>query len=163
MKITNEFTVDIPIAQAWAILTDLEGVAPCLPGAQLTGVDGDVHQGTVKVKVGPVVSEFAGTARFVEKDEERYRGVIEAKGRARRSAAPASATRTWGRRSRPSTTSRSGTPCGSCGRCRGGTTRRSASASACGSSAAAWPGPSGARRCSTPGPGCWACGTTSVA
>ncbi|EWM64917.1 MULTISPECIES: SRPBCC family protein [Micromonospora] len=91
MKITNEFTVDIPIAQAWAILTDLEGVAPCLPGAQLTGVDGDVHQGTVKVKVGPVVSEFAGTARFVEKDEERYRGVIEAKGRDRRSAANASA------------------------------------------------------------------------
>ncbi|MEV6517307.1 SRPBCC family protein [Micromonospora chalcea] len=91
MKITNEFTVDIPIAQAWAVLTDLEGIAPCLPGAQLTGVDGDVHQGTVKVKVGPVVSEFAGTARFVEKDEERYRGVIEAKGRDRRSAANASA------------------------------------------------------------------------
>ncbi|MGC4902767.1 SRPBCC family protein [Micromonospora echinospora] len=91
MKITNEFTVDTPIARAWAVLTDLEGIAPCLPGAQLTGVDGDVHQGTVKVKVGPVVSEFAGTARFVEKDEERYRGVIEAKGRDRRSAANASA------------------------------------------------------------------------
>lgn len=91
MKITNEFTVDVPIARAWAILTDLEGIAPCLPGARLTGVDGDVHQGTVKVKVGPVVSEFAGTARFVEKDEERYRGVIEAKGRDRRSAANASA------------------------------------------------------------------------
>ncbi|MCZ7424795.1 SRPBCC domain-containing protein [Micromonospora sp. WMMA1949] len=91
MKITNEFTVDVPIAQAWTVLTDLEGIAPCLPGAQLTGVDGDLHQGTVKVKVGPVVSEFAGTARFVEKDEERYRGVIEAKGRDRRSAANASA------------------------------------------------------------------------
>ncbi|MGC4896956.1 SRPBCC family protein [Micromonospora sp. DT31] len=91
MKITNEFTVDIPIARAWAILTDLEGIAPCLPGAQLTGVDGDVHQGTVKVKVGPVVSEFAGTARFVEKDDGRYRGVIDAKGRDRRSAANASA------------------------------------------------------------------------
>ncbi|MEU4792869.1 SRPBCC domain-containing protein [Micromonospora tulbaghiae] len=91
MKITNEFTVDIPIARAWAILTDLEGIAPCLPGARLTGVDGDVHQGTVKVKVGPVVSEFAGTARFVEKDDSRYRGVIDAKGRDRRSAANASA------------------------------------------------------------------------
>ncbi|MGV9764085.1 SRPBCC domain-containing protein [Micromonospora tulbaghiae] len=91
MKITNEFTVDIPIALAWAILTDLEGIAPCLPGARLTAVDGDVHQGTVKVKVGPVVSEFAGTARFVEKDDSRYRGVIDAKGRDRRSAANASA------------------------------------------------------------------------
>lgn len=91
MKITNEFTVDVPIARAWAILTDLEGIAPCLPGARLTGVDGDVHQGTVKVKVGPVVSEFAGTARFVEKDDSRYRGVIDAKGRDRRSAANASA------------------------------------------------------------------------
>mgnify|MGYP001375681796 CR=1 FL=1 len=50
MKISNEFTVDVPIARAWAILTDLEGIAPCLPGARLTGVDGDVHQGTVKVK-----------------------------------------------------------------------------------------------------------------
>ena len=91
MKITNEFTVDVPIARAWAILTDLEGIAPCLPGARLTGVDGDVHQGTVKVKVGPVVSEFAGTARFVEKDDSGYRGVIDAKGRDRRSAANASA------------------------------------------------------------------------
>ncbi|AXO37129.1 SRPBCC domain-containing protein [Micromonospora echinospora] len=91
MKITNEFTVDVPIARAWAILTDLEGIAPCLPGARLTGADGDVHQGTVKVKVGPVVSEFAGTARFVEKDDSGYRGVIDAKGRDRRSAANASA------------------------------------------------------------------------
>lgn len=91
MKITNEFTVNTPVERAWAVLTDLEGIAPCLPGAQLTGVDGDVHRGKVKVKVGPVVSEFAGTARFVEKDETRYRGVIDAKGRDARSAANASA------------------------------------------------------------------------
>lgn len=91
MKITNEFTVNTSIERAWAVLTDLEGIAPCLPGAQLTGVEGDVHRGKVKVKVGPVVSEFAGTARFVEKDETRYRGVIDAKGRDARSAANASA------------------------------------------------------------------------
>ncbi|MET8832489.1 SRPBCC domain-containing protein [Micromonospora sp. NPDC004540] len=91
MRITNEFTVNTPIERAWEVLTDLEGIAPCLPGAQLTGVDGDVHRGKVKVKVGPVVSEFAGTARFVEKDETRYRGVIDAKGRDARSAANASA------------------------------------------------------------------------
>ncbi|WP_406064243.1 SRPBCC domain-containing protein [Micromonospora sp. NBC_00860] len=91
MKITNEFAVTVPIERAWAVLTDLEGLAPCLPGAQLTGVDGDVYQGRVRVKVGPVVSEFAGTARFVEKDDAAYRGVIDAKGRDARSTGTASA------------------------------------------------------------------------
>ena len=81
MKITNEFTVHTPIERAWEVLTDLEGIAPCLPGAQLTGVDGDVYPGKVKVKVGPVISDFAGTARFVEKDDSAYRAVIDAKGR----------------------------------------------------------------------------------
>jgi carbon monoxide dehydrogenase subunit G len=91
MKITNEFTVDTPIDRAWALLTDLEAIAPCLPGAQLTGVDGDVYKGKVKVKVGPVISEFAGTARFAEKDDAAYRGVIDAKGRDARSAGNAAA------------------------------------------------------------------------
>ncbi|WBB68287.1 SRPBCC family protein [Micromonospora sp. WMMD812] len=91
MKITNEFAVNTPIERAWAVLTDLEGIAPCLPGAQLTGVDGDVYRGRVRVKVGPVLSEFAGTAQFVEKDAARYRGVIDAKGRDARSAGNAAA------------------------------------------------------------------------
>jgi carbon monoxide dehydrogenase subunit G len=91
MKITNEFTVHTPVERAWAVLTDLEGIAPCLPGAQLTGVEGDTYSGKVKVKVGPVVSDFAGTARFVEKDDEARRAVIDAKGRDSRSAGNASA------------------------------------------------------------------------
>jgi carbon monoxide dehydrogenase subunit G len=91
MKITNEFAVNTPIERAWAVLTDLEAIAPCLPGAQLTGVNGDVYQGKVKVKVGPVISEFAGTAQFVEKDDAQYRGVIDAKGRDARSAGNAAA------------------------------------------------------------------------
>jgi uncharacterized protein len=91
MKIANEFTVHVPIETAWKVLTDLEGIAPCLPGAQLTGVDGDVYKGKVKVKVGPVISEFAGTAQFVEKDDAAYRGVIDAKGRDARSAGNAAA------------------------------------------------------------------------
>ena len=81
MKLTNTFAVNTPIDRAWAVLTDLEGIAPCLPGAQLTGVDGDVYSGKVKIKVGPVISEFAGTARFLERDASAYRGVIDAKGR----------------------------------------------------------------------------------
>ncbi len=91
MKITHEFTVHTPIDKAWAVLTDLEGIAPCLPGAQLTGVDGDVYSGKVKVKVGPVISDFNGTARFVEKDDIAHRAVIDAKGRDARSAGNAAA------------------------------------------------------------------------
>jgi carbon monoxide dehydrogenase subunit G len=91
MKITNEFTVHTPIDRAWEVLTDLPGIAPCMPGARLTGVEGDVYQGKVKVKVGPVISEFAGTARFTEKDASAYRAAIDAKGRDARSAGNASA------------------------------------------------------------------------
>lgn len=81
MRFENEFTVRLPVDAAWKVLTDLEGIAPCLPGAQLTGVDGDEFKGKVKVKVGPVISEYAGTARFVEKDDAAYRAVIDAKGK----------------------------------------------------------------------------------
>ncbi|MEU4420080.1 SRPBCC family protein [Actinoplanes sp. NPDC024001] len=91
MKITNEFTVHTPIERAWQVLTDLEGIAPCMPGAQLTGVEGEVYQGKVKVKVGPVISDFSGTAQFTAKDDANYRAVIDAKGRDARSAGNASA------------------------------------------------------------------------
>ncbi len=91
MKIDSEFTVGVPVEQAWAVLTDLERIAPCMPGAQLTGVEGEVYSGRVKVKVGPVTSEYAGTARFVEKDDATYHAVIDAKGRDSRGAGNASA------------------------------------------------------------------------
>jgi hypothetical protein len=91
MQIDHEFTVSVPIDQAWAVLTDLEGIAPCMPGAQLTGVEGDVYTGRVKVKVGPVTSEYAGTAQFSEKDDTAYHAVIDAKGRDSRGAGNASA------------------------------------------------------------------------
>jgi uncharacterized protein len=91
MKIDNEFTVSVPIDAAWAVLTDLEGIAPCLPGAQLTGVQGDVYTGKIKIKVGPVVSNYAGTAQFVEKDDANHRAVIDAKGKDSRGSSNASA------------------------------------------------------------------------
>jgi carbon monoxide dehydrogenase subunit G len=91
MKIDHEFTVSVPVDRAWAVLTDLEAIAPCMPGAQLTGVDGDVYSGKVKIKVGPVVSQYAGTVRFLEKDDANYRAVIDAKGRDSRGAGNASA------------------------------------------------------------------------
>ena len=81
MKIANEFTVSAPIEQAWDVLNDLEQVMPLMPGAQLTGRDGDDVLGKVKVKVGPVTSEFSGKVHFVEQDRDSYRAVIDAKGK----------------------------------------------------------------------------------
>jgi len=91
LKIDNEFTVGVPIDRAWAVLTDLEGIAPCMPGAVLTGVEGDVYSGKVKIKVGPITSEYAGTARFTERDEAKHRAVIDASGRDVRGAGNAAA------------------------------------------------------------------------
>jgi carbon monoxide dehydrogenase subunit G len=91
MKIENEFTVSAPIDRAWEVLTDLEGIAPCMPGAVLTGHEGDVYRGKVKIKVGPVTSEYAGTATFSERDDAQHRAVIDAKGRDSRGAGNANA------------------------------------------------------------------------
>ncbi len=92
MKIENEFTVSVPVERAWEVLTDLEGIAPCMPGAQLTGVEGETYSGKLRVKVGPVISDFAGTATFTSKDETTHRAVIDAKGRDTRGAGNASAS-----------------------------------------------------------------------
>ncbi|MFZ2176004.1 MAG: SRPBCC family protein [Rhodococcus sp. (in: high G+C Gram-positive bacteria)] len=92
MKIANEFTVSAPIERAWSVLTDLEEVAPLLPGARMTGREGDNYLGTVKVKVGPVTSEFKGKAAFLELDQTDHRAVIDASGRDSRGSGNASAT-----------------------------------------------------------------------
>lgn len=91
MKIDNSFTVSVPVDRAWEVLTDLEGVSLCLPGARVTGVEAEVYSGEVRIKVGPVVSQYAGTAQFVEKDDTLHRAVIDAKGRDSRGAGNASA------------------------------------------------------------------------
>jgi uncharacterized protein len=92
MKITNEFTVSAPAAQAWDVLTDLEHVVPLMPGAQLVGQEGDDYLGKIKVKVGPVTSEFSGKAHFVERDNEARRAVVDARGREARGTGNAAAT-----------------------------------------------------------------------
>jgi hypothetical protein len=80
-KLTNEFTVNRPIEDAWPIITDIERIAPCLPGAQLQEIEGDVFRGVVKIKLGPISSQFKGEASFLEKDDEAHRAVIKASGR----------------------------------------------------------------------------------
>ena len=91
MKLEQEFTVPLPIEEAWEVLTDIPRIAPCMPGAQLTGSDGDVHEGRVKIKVGPVTADYGGTATFVEKNAETRHVVIDAKGRDKRGSGNAQA------------------------------------------------------------------------
>ncbi len=92
MKIAHQFTVSAPIERAWDVLCDLEQVIPLMPGAQLTGHEGEDYLGKVKVKVGPVTSEFSGKVHFVELDRGRHRAVIDAKGKETRGTGNAAAT-----------------------------------------------------------------------
>lgn len=81
MELSNTFTVNLPVEDTWKVLTDLDRVAPCLPGAAVLGVDGDDYRGAVKIKVGPVSAQYEGLARFVEKDDRAHRAVIRAEGK----------------------------------------------------------------------------------
>jgi carbon monoxide dehydrogenase subunit G len=92
MELKNDFHVSVPIDVAWAVLTDLERVAPCMPGAELKEVEGDEYRGIVKVKVGPISAQYKGSARFVEKDDDQHRAVLLAEGRDTRGQGNASAT-----------------------------------------------------------------------
>ena len=92
MELKNQFRVSVPLDVAWTVLTDLERVAPCMPGAELKEVEGDEYRGIVKVKVGPVTAQYKGTARFVDKSDEQHRAVLQAEGRDTRGQGNASAT-----------------------------------------------------------------------
>ncbi|MDQ1445515.1 MAG: uncharacterized protein QOI20_1979 [Acidimicrobiaceae bacterium] len=92
MELTNEFRVSVPVEQAWAVLTDVERIAPCMPGAELQEVEGDEYRGVVKVKVGPITAQYKGKARFEERDEAVRRLVLRAEGRDTRGAGNANAT-----------------------------------------------------------------------
>ena len=80
-QIVNEFTVNRPIDEAWPIICDVERIAPCLPGAQLEEIEGDVYRGRVKVKLGAVTTQFKGEAKFVERDDEAHTAKLHGKGR----------------------------------------------------------------------------------
>lgn len=80
-KLLNEFVVHRPIEQTWAVLTDVERIAPCMPGAQLQEIEGDIYRGVVKVKLGPIATAFKGQAHFVERDDANHRAVLKGQGR----------------------------------------------------------------------------------
>ena len=81
MDLHHEFTVNVPVDEAWRVLTDLERIAPCLPGAQLTEVEGETYRGQVKVKVGPILAQFKGQASFVSRDDAAHTATLKGEGR----------------------------------------------------------------------------------
>ena len=91
MRLEQSFEVPVPVAQAWSVLLDVERIAPCMPGATLTGFDGTTFTGLVKVKLGPVSLAYKGTGRFAERDEPGKRVVIVASGQDSRGAGGAQA------------------------------------------------------------------------
>jgi carbon monoxide dehydrogenase subunit G len=92
MELTNEFRVGVTPDEAWNVLTDVERIAPCMPGAELQEIAGDEYRGVVKVKVGPITAQYKGKATFVEKDDSARRAVLLAEGRETRGQGNATAT-----------------------------------------------------------------------
>jgi carbon monoxide dehydrogenase subunit G len=91
VELNNEFRVAVPAAKTWELITDVERVAPCLPGATLLSVDGDDFTGAVKVKVGPITVSYKGIASFQEKDAISQRVVLKAEGKETRGNGTAAA------------------------------------------------------------------------
>lgn len=81
MEITNSFEVERPVEETYQILTDLEFIAPCFPGAQLTEIEGEEYRGVVKIKVGPISAQYKGKAVFVEQNNDEHRAQLKAEGR----------------------------------------------------------------------------------
>lgn len=92
MELDHSFVIPVPPDQAWDVLLDVARVAPCMPGATIDTVDGDVVTGSMKVKVGPVSLTYKGTAKFTERDPDAHAVVVEASGKETRGTGTASAT-----------------------------------------------------------------------
>jgi carbon monoxide dehydrogenase subunit G len=93
VKLEQSFAVDAPIDQVWTALIDLEKVAPCLPGASITGHDDDgTYHGTFQVKLGPTTASYRGTIRIESADPDTHTATLAARGTDKRGQGGASAT-----------------------------------------------------------------------
>jgi uncharacterized protein len=93
MKLEQTFEVQAPVDEVWAALNDLERVAPCLPGATITGRDEDgTYHGTFQVKIGPATAAYNGTIRIEDADEAARTATLKARGTDKRGQGGASAT-----------------------------------------------------------------------
>lgn len=92
MQLSNTFSVPVPVETAWSTLLDVKRVAPCMPGASVDSVEGDDIEGSVAVKLGPIMMRYRGTMTFTERDEDNYRAVLTAKAKEVRGGGFVSAT-----------------------------------------------------------------------
>ena len=93
MKLEQAFEVQAPIEQVWEALIDLERVAPCLPGATITGHDEDgTYHGEFKVKLGPTTAAYSGTVKIEGADAATHTATMRAKGTDKRGQGGANAT-----------------------------------------------------------------------
>lgn len=81
MQLVNDFVIPLDVDQAWSLLTDVEKLAPCMPGAFLTSVEGGQYSGGVKIKIGPITAAYTGVAEFVELDLTTHRAILRAEAR----------------------------------------------------------------------------------
>ncbi len=82
MQIENQFEVPLPPDEAWKVLLDIERIAPCMPGAELTEiVDDRTYKGKVSVRLGPVALSFAGQVRFEDIDDAQHKARAKAQGK----------------------------------------------------------------------------------
>jgi uncharacterized protein len=91
MDLTHRFSVPAQIDEAWNAFNNLEGLAPCFPGATITSIEGDEFTGSVKIKLGPVALLYTGSGRYVERNDADRRVVIEARGKDKRGNGTATA------------------------------------------------------------------------
>ena len=92
MLIEDRFTVRTPVDRLWAFIQDVERIAPCMPGAELTEVvDERTWKGKVHVKFGPVQMAFAGTVVMEERDDAAHRAKLSARGTEQRGKGVANA------------------------------------------------------------------------
>lgn len=92
MELDHDFTVPVPVDQAWSVLLDVERVAACMPGATLDSVDGEEYSGRMKVKVGAMTITYRGTARIVSADASSRVVTMEASAKEARGSGTAAAT-----------------------------------------------------------------------
>src|SRR5262245_63359004 len=95
MEFDNSFEVPLPPNEAWPVLMNIQGIAPCMPGAKLTEVvDDKTYKGEIGVRLGPVALTFAGTVIFEEIDNANHNAKVKAQGNDAkgRGAAQAAAT-----------------------------------------------------------------------
>ena len=81
MEFDNSFDVPVPVDQAWDLMMDIERIAPCVPGAELTEVvDDKTYKGKISVKLGPVALTFNGQTTFEEIDPANHTAKLKAQG-----------------------------------------------------------------------------------